>query len=96
MTARKITISVDPALAAEAARAVERGEADSVSGFFAEAATRRVLADRWAAADLRRNGPVPAEVLEEARRTLRTGELIERRDPVSGQYVRVGTPSAAG
>ncbi len=84
MTARKITISVAAELADEAVRAVKRGDAESVSGFFADAAARRFEADRWAAEDLRCRGPVPGAALEHARSTLRTGELVERRDPVTG------------
>ena len=91
MTVRKITISVDAALAEEAARAVERGDAESVSGFFAEAAARRLRADQWIATDIERNGPVPEDALEHARRTLLTGELVERRDPDTGEYVRASS-----
>jgi hypothetical protein len=96
MTVRKITISVDAELVEQAARAVERGDAESVSGFFAEAAARRLRADRWVATDLERRGPLPEAALEHARRTLLTGELVERRDPDSGAYVRTGAAGAAG
>lgn len=95
MTVRKITISVPEEVLELVSAAVERGDAESVSGYFADAAERRAAADLWAGADLRRRGPISSEVLEEARRTLLSGELVERRDPATGSYVRVGPDGRA-
>lgn len=89
MTARKITISVPQEVLDRVAAAVERGDAESVSGYFTDAAARRTAADMWVAEDLRRRGPIADEVMETARRTLLSDELIERRDPQTGEFVRV-------
>jgi hypothetical protein len=95
MTAKKITISVPEEVLDRVSAAVERGDAESISGYFTDAASRRAAADVWVAEDIRRHGPVDAEVLELARRTLLTGELIERRDPATGEFVRVGPAGEA-
>lgn len=89
MTAKKITISVPEDLLDRVAAAVERGDADSVSGYFTTAASWRAAADLWVEHDVREHGPVPVDLLEEARRTLATGELIERRDPSTGEFLRI-------
>ena len=89
MTAKKITISVPQEVLDRVAAAVERGDAESVSGYFTDAAARRTEADMWVAEDLRRRGPIADEVMETARRTLLSDELIERRDPRTGEFVRV-------
>jgi Arc/MetJ-type ribon-helix-helix transcriptional regulator len=96
MTAKKITISVPEEVLDLVSAAVERGDAESISGYFTDAAARRTAADVWAAEDVRRHGPVPNETLELARRTLLTGELIEQREPATGEYVSVSAEVAAG
>jgi Arc/MetJ-type ribon-helix-helix transcriptional regulator len=89
MTAKKITISVPEEVLDRVMAAVERGDAESISGYFTDAASRRTAAEAWVAEDVRRHGPVEAEVLELARRTLLTGELVEQRDPKTGGFIRV-------
>jgi hypothetical protein len=89
MTAKKITISVPEDVLQHVTEAIERGDAESISGYFAEAAAARAAADVWVAEDIRRRGPIPESVLAEARRTLLTGELVERRDHSTGRFVRV-------
>jgi hypothetical protein len=97
MTAKKITISVPEEVLERVVAAVDRGDAESISGYFADSAVRRAAADVWVTEDLHRRGPIAEDVLEHARRTLVTGELIERRDPATGEIVRVGpSESAAG
>jgi Arc/MetJ-type ribon-helix-helix transcriptional regulator len=96
MTAKKITISVPEEVLDRVAAAVERGDAESISRYFTDAAAKRTAADGWVAEDLRRRGPIADEVMNEARRTLLTGGLIERRDPETGEFVRVSPGSAAG
>lgn len=95
MTAKKITISVPEEILDQVAAAVERGDADSISGYFTAAASHRAAAEAWVAEDVRRHGPVDPAELELARRAMLTGELIERRDPATSEYVRISASGEA-
>lgn len=68
---KRITVSVPDDLVDEARRAVERGEAASVSGYvtaalrdYGQGETLRELLDRWD----RELGPVPSEIAAEVDR----------------------------
>jgi hypothetical protein len=90
-------IKVAPQVMQAARDAVACGQAPSVEAYFtAAAAQHRADCDAWAAQAETMFGPVDPQVLEYARRTLETDELVERLDPVTGRYVRVNGARRAG
>lgn len=78
----RITVSLDPDIAAELKAAAERVGAASVSEYVEGALNARMVRERWLARWRATAGDVDPEALAYARRSL-AGERVERQSRVS-------------